>query len=204
MSETPRQPSQEELEAMYKQMREAPVQSFILQGLSLIQSGAQAKIGQGDAKTLMDVVDAGFDAAGTHLGEEKAQRDELLSQLRAAPMRDIVVQGITLIAQGVELKIGRADARVLIDLLDALAASAGDVLGDMKTSVETMISQLKAAQVQAENQLAAQGVAPDSSSPPASAPPGATQPPGAAQSLGAAQRPTGEKKETDKLWIPGR
>lgn len=186
MSETPRQPSQEELEAMYMQMRETPVQNYILQGLSLIQSGAQAKIGQPDAETLMGVVDAGFGAAGVHLAEEKAQRDQMMKQLRDAPMSEIIVQGISMIAQGVEIKIGRPDARILIDLLDGLVKTSGELMGDMKDKVEDKVSQLKAAQVQAEAKIAEQGGEP------------------AAQSAGQPAAPKAEKKETDKLWIPGK
>lgn len=109
----------------------------------------------------------------------------MIAQLREAPARDIILQGLGLMVSGAEAKLGRQDARAIIDVIDAVVTSAGDVLGDVQTQIQTMVTELKTAQVQAEAKLAEGGEQPSQTQ--------ATTPP-----------PEPEKKQTDKLWIPGK
>lgn len=108
----------------------------------------------------------------------------MIAQLREAPVRDIILQGLGLIVSGAEAKIGRPDARPLIDVVAAVVDTAGEHLGDVKDQLEAMVNQLKTAQVQVESQA---GEGSDGSEAEAPAP-----------------APQAEKKETDKLWIPGK
>lgn len=106
----------------------------------------------------------------------------MIAQLREAPVRDIILQGLGLIVSGAEAKIGRPDARPLIDVIATVVDVAGENLGDVKDQLDAMVNQLKTAQVQAESQLAEGGEATAAEAP----------------------APKEEKKETDKLWIPGK
>lgn len=108
----------------------------------------------------------------------------MIAQLREAPVRDVILQGLGLIVSGAEAKIGRPDARPLIDVVAAVVETAGEHLGDVKDQLDAMVNQLKTAQVQAESQAAEGREAAE----------GPTQ----------AAAPKAEKKETDKLWIPGK
>lgn len=111
----------------------------------------------------------------------------MIAQLREAPVRDIILQGLGLMVSGAEAKLGRPDARPIIDVIAAVVDAAGDHLGDVKDQIQAMVTQLKTAQVQMETQAAQQGE-------------------GGAQGQAVAETPApkAEKKETDKLWIPGK
>ena len=119
-----------------------------------------------------------------------------LAELREADVGDIVLQAFTVLGSGAEVKLGRRDARVLIDSMAALLQAAGQTLGDSRDKLEQAIGQLKMAQVQAERQLAGEAAAreagPDGGD--GGPPPPAQQPP--------SQQP--QQKATDRLWIPGR
>lgn len=144
-------------------------------------------------------------------GEQAAQPSEeemkaYLEQLREADPAEIVAQAYTMLGTGAEVKLGRSDARVLIDAMGALAeVTQGKLEDDLVTRMRNGVVQLQTAQVQAEREAAGAGQ-----------PSAASQPAGAEQSPGPAgqgQTPTpgqdqpdagGEESMTDRLWIPGR
>ncbi|WP_336250291.1 hypothetical protein [Stomatohabitans albus] len=114
----------------------------------------------------------------------------MIAQLREAPVRDIILQGLGLMVSGAEAKLGRQDARIIIDVVAAVVETAGDQLGDVQSQIETMVAELKTAQVQAEAKLAEAGEqGGDDSATSVSSP---------------STPPAKEKKQTDKLWIPGK
>jgi len=136
--------------------------------------------------------------------------DELrayVDQLRRAEPAEIVLQAFTMIGTGAEAKLGRPDARVLIDALAGMVAGVGDHLGSQLTAgMRSGVQQLQMLQVEAERQ------APQPSSeagqhqpvaePPAPAPP--PRPAPAAASGGRASGGQQGEPMTDRLWIPGR
>lgn len=122
-----------------------------------------------------------------------------LEQLRGADPAEILAQAYTVLGTGAEVKLGRRDARVLIDAMSALAeAAAGSVDDDLTTRMRNGVVQLQTAQVQAERQGA--GEAGQDAQQPHAEPSGAAQP--------SATPPQGGQQEdesvTDRLWIPGR
>lgn len=119
-----------------------------------------------------------------------------IEQLRAADPSEIVAQAFTMLGTGAELKLGRPDARVLIDAVAALVDAVGDrVTDELRSGMESGLAQLQQAQVQAEQQA---GVASPDAEPqtPAAEEPPASPPP--------SQSPGQGSKASDRLWVPGR
>ena len=52
------QPSQEELEAYFNELRQAPVHDLLLQAFSVLGTGAEVKLGLPDARVLIDSMEA--------------------------------------------------------------------------------------------------------------------------------------------------
>jgi hypothetical protein len=138
-----------------------------------------------------------------------------LEQLRAADVTEVIAQAFNMLGTGANVKLGRLDARVVIDALDALAnAVDGRIDADVMSQMRAGIAQLKTAQVEAEREEAARGAGePQAGAPQApgdaqGAPPaGAGQAPGGpspGSRPGGPQQPGGDQKMTDRLWIPGR
>jgi hypothetical protein len=129
-----------------------------------------------------------------------------LEQLRDADPAEIVAQAYTMLGTGAEVKLGRSDARVLIDAMGALAEAAQGRLGDdLVTRMRNGVVQLQTAQVQAERQAAGDGgtaQAPQAEAPqqPSGSP---SQPPPPAPGAGHEDTGGGQPR-TDRLWIPGR
>jgi|SRR5918998_2492528 hypothetical protein len=133
---------------------------------------------------------------------EQLSEEELLAyvaQLREVPVADMLGQAYTMLGSWAEAKLGRRDARPLIDAMSGLVQGAGSGLPeDLADRMRRGIGQLQLAQVEAEQQLAAeQQATPDQ---PASQPPH-DRPTEQAPSPGAGQD---DQRLTDRLWIPGR
>jgi hypothetical protein len=126
-------------------------------------------------------------------GPTQEELEAHLAQLREANVAEVVVQAVNMLATGAQVKLGRDDARVLIDAIAAIADTAdGRVDAELVKQVRDAVSQLKMAQVQAERDLAQAE---------ATSTQGQTE---------AEQSPTGQGETgqnpplTDRLWIPGR
>jgi hypothetical protein len=116
-----------------------------------------------------------------------------LAQLRESDVAEVVVQAVNMLATGAQVKLGRDDARVLIDVIAAVADTAdGRVDADLVKQIREAVSQLKMAQVQAERDLAQAETAapqrPDEAAAPSSGP----------------EQPVQDQRLTDRLWVPGR
>jgi hypothetical protein len=127
------------------------------------------------------------------LSEEELR--QYVAQLREAPVAELVAQAYTMLGTWAEAKLGRRDARTLIDGLNGLVqAAAGALPEDLTKQMQSGISQLQLAQVQAEQQLARQQQPSGEQSQPPTAQKQTSQPPSGES----------EKRLTDRLWIPGR
>lgn len=147
-----------------------------------------------------------------------------LQQLQSAEPAEIVAQAFQILAMGAEVKIGRPDARVLIDSLAGLTQAAQQSLPqDLVSGMQNAVRQLQMAQVQGEQAQA--GASADSEQEQPGAAAGAQQPAGGRPEPGAPDArqqpqgppaggrqqggqggPTGQggQSMTDRLWIPGR
>ncbi len=135
-----------------------------------------------------------------------------LEQLRDADVVEIVAQAYSMMATGAEVKLGRPDARLLIDALAGLVQATAERLPEqLGQGMRSGLSQLQMAQVQAEGQA---GSGQPSDAPAGGEPERAGGPPGEAGARPGGQpgeQPTqrpggapGEQSMTDRLWIPGR
>lgn len=140
--------------------------------------------------------ETGQPGTGQQPSEEELR--QYLAQLRDAGVDEIIAQVLSLLANGAQVKLGRPDARVLIDSIDAIGRAAGPNLEQrLQDEVSQLVQQLKTAQVQAEQ--GEQGEQP----PGAQAP----QPDAGAPSEGPGQgQASGESAGSEarkRLWLPG-
>jgi hypothetical protein len=132
-----------------------------------------------------------------------------LEQLRAADVTEVIAQAFNMLGTGANVKLGREDARVVIDALEALTnAVDGRIDADVLSQMRGGLAQLKTAQVEAEREEASRAAGGAAGAPtsgaadqaPAGTPPG----PGGTPPGQQPPQPGGEQKMTDRLWIPGR
>lgn len=141
---------------------------------------------------MSDAGTTGPDPAG-ELSEEELRA--YLGQLREAHVGEIVAQVLSMLLNAAQVKLGRPDARLMIDLTAALIERAGPELDPQFTGeVNQILTQLRTAQVQAEEELGrahgAQDAEPSEPSPPPSSAPPA---PGSQES-----------SASSRLWVPGQ
>jgi hypothetical protein len=129
----------------------------------------------------------------------EAELQHMLAQMREAPAEQVLVEVINVLLQAVQVKLGRPDARLL---LDAVAAVTDTVRGradaQLIDQVVQAVTRLRLAQVEAEAEAPAPTAGP-SGGPAPTAPPG----PPPASSQGAAQNPPAGQGGS-RLWVPGR
>jgi hypothetical protein len=83
---------------------------------------------------------------------------ELVEQLRSAPAEQIVAEAFFMLLNGAQVKLGRRDARLLIDLNTVMLDHASPYLPDpLVKQVKQSLDQLRLGQVSAENAVAAEG-----------------------------------------------
>lgn len=134
-----------------------------------------------------------------------------LEQLREADAAGLVAEAFNLLATGAQVKLGRPDARALIDGLAGLVQAAqGALPQQLVAQMQQGIAQLQTAQVQAERDEAA-AAGGDGGTPEAEQAPDPAAAAGAAGAAGGSPRmsePGGQtaeqKRMTDRLWVPGR
>jgi len=137
-------------------------------------------------------------------GPSEDELQAMLLQMREAPVEQVLAEVINVLFQTIQVKLGLADARVLIDVVGALSdATAGRIDPQLHGQIAQALGQLRLAQVEEEQR---QGTPPATGSPtgvvgaapqaPAPAPAGTARPgtPPGAEPGGSASR----------LWVPGR
>lgn len=136
-------------------------------------------------------------------GPTEEEMRAYLENLREAQPVEIVVQAFGLLATASEVKLGRIDARALIDGMAALLEATAERMPDeIVDRMQQTVAQLQMAQVQAERDLAAGAGQQDAGAVDEGAEPSAEQPPGAQQAP--PQQPPQREDVTNRLWIPGR
>ncbi len=159
-------------------------------------------------------------AAGAAPGEPSEEEvRQYLAQMRGAPAEQVLAEVLQGLLNAAQVKLGRADARLLLDAAaDVVDRIRPHVSGDLSGQVDDVLSQLRMAQVQAEQEVAESGREEpnDLASGGAGATPEEPADPAAAPQPGPAPRPgpdgpgaggpggAGGSSPLDKLWIPGR
>ena len=129
-------------------------------------------------------------------GPSEEELRAYLESLRAAQPVEVLVQSFGILATASEVKLGRSDARVLIDAMTALVdATDQHIPPEIAERMRQTITQLQMAQVQAEREGTAD--APTEAEQPSA--PGAPSTPEDA-SAGQAR----QESPASRLWIPGR
>lgn len=150
------------------------------------------------------------DATGvTGLGGQQAggpSEEEVrayLEQMRTAPVEQVLAEVLQGLLNAAQLKLGRADARLLLDVAASITDQSRSQLSeDLVQQVDQALSQLRMAQVEAEQQVAAQGT-PEANDMAADAP-SATPDAGTDAPAASEPQPGSPGSATSKLWIPGR
>jgi len=145
-------------------------------------------------------------------GPSEAELQQMLAQMREAPAEQVLVEVINVLLQAVQVKLGRPDARLLLDAVAAVADSArGRADTQLVDQVSAAVAQLRLAQVEAEGGAGAVGARSDAASAPAATGVPAeaagrkTRTPG-----GPTAGPSGGGGPGDppgggsRLWVPGR
>jgi hypothetical protein len=134
-------------------------------------------------------------------GPTEEEMRAYLENLRQAQPVEIVVQAFGLLATASEVKLGRVDARVLIDGMAALVEATAERMPDeIVDRMQQTVVQLQMAQVQAERDVAtAEQTEQDAGEVDEGA--GAQQAP---PQQGQPQPGQQDQTMTDRLWIPGR
>ena len=83
---------------------------------------------------------------------------ELVEKLRSAPAEQMVTEAFFMLLNGAQVKLGRRDARLLIDLSTVMLDYARQYLSDpLVKQVEQSLDQLRLGQVSAEKAVADKG-----------------------------------------------
>ncbi len=131
-----------------------------------------------------------------------------LGQLRQAPADQVVAEVMSGLLNAAQVKLGRQDARLLIDIAAAAVDAGRDRLPEeLSQQVDQVLTQLRMAQVDAEREVADQGHdEPSDLGAPSAAGHGA----GEGAPAGEPRRPEPDPAPgtsgdaASRLWIPGR
>jgi hypothetical protein len=129
-------------------------------------------------------------------GPSEEELRAYLESLRAAQPVEVLVQSFGILATASEVKLGRGDARVLIDAMTALVdATDQHIPPEIATRMRQTITQLQMAQVEAEREGTADAAteAQQQSAP---------SDPSTPEDASAEQ--TRQESPASRLWIPGR
>lgn len=146
------------------------------------------------------------------------QLRQYLSQLRGAKVDEIVAQFAQMLIEAAQVKIGRNDGRLLVDLLATVRQAIGSHLDSrLNDQLSQVVSQLQMAQVQAEREIAearAKGedvdepndlpVRPQTGAPTAEGAPSQAEPDQEAQGQPSPQQTSSRSSAGSRLWVPGR
>jgi len=146
-------------------------------------------------------------------GLSDAEMQQMLAEMREAPAERILIEVINALLQAVQVKLGRPDARLLLDVVAAVTESMqGRTDAELVTQATDAVMRLRMAQVEAESEVSGSG--PASSEGPSSegrsgsaATDGAVPPPAPGPSPSATQTGRGPQSDTgggSRLWTPGR
>ncbi len=134
-------------------------------------------------------------------GSSEAEARKLVERLRSAPAEEIITDLFSTLLSTAQVKLGRRDARLFIDLCALMMEHAGRYLSEeVGQQVETALGQLRLGQVSAENEVAKKGASEPNDLSRIPTPPTA----GGRTGAGASTQPAESASPSSKLWVPGR
>jgi hypothetical protein len=142
-------------------------------------------------------------------GEQQPSEEEVrqyLAQLRQAPAEQVIAEVLSGLLNAAQVKVGRKDGRLLLDLSASVIDGAREHLSDELTNqVDEVLGQLRMAQVEGEREVAS--AAEQGQQEPNDL--GAQEQPGGAPEQGAASPPPAspppaqQQPQGSRLWTPG-
>jgi hypothetical protein len=134
---------------------------------------------------------------GSGAGHEQARSAEDVSEyvqrMRSLPVEQLIRDVVFSLLNAAQIKLGRLDARLLIDLSTVAHEHARPYLSDELTKqIDQLLGQLRLGQVSAEGHASRRGEPEEKDLDRVPTPP----------SAGAAQSPAG--RASGRLWVPGR
>ena len=140
-------------------------------------------------------------ADGMAGGPSEEELQQMLAQMREAPAEQVLVEVVNVLLQAAQVKLGRPDARLLIDAVGAVAqAAAGRADETLLAQVGQAVTQLRLAQVEAEG---GEGAG-DPGEPMPESPAGSAAPPAPPQTAAPQAPPPGSSgPQRSRLWTPG-
>lgn len=133
----------------------------------------------------------------TGISEKDARK--FVEQLRSAPAEQVIADVFSTLITTAEVKLGRRDARLFIDVCAAMLEHAGPyVSDDFGKQVENALGRLRFGQVSAERQMVNKGESEPNDLSRVPTPPATGAP---------AEAPTGSRSTeapSSGLWVPGR
>lgn len=149
--------------------------------------------------------DVPFDPSQAAGGQEPSEEEvrAYLGQLRAAPVEQVVAEVASALLNAAQVKLGRQDGRLLLDMAAALADQGrGRLPEELLSQVDQALAQLRMAQVEAEKevtQAASQGHV-EQGDLAGEAPDAGTPSTGGAPS----EPPSSGPSAASRLWVPGQ
>jgi hypothetical protein len=139
---------------------------------------------------------------GPHEDGERTTQEQaraFVEQLRATPAEQIISEVLSTLLTAAEVKLGRRDARLFIDLCAAVTDHTGQYLSDeLGKQVGNVLGQLRLGQVSAERQTVRDAESePNDLARAPSPPPAGT---GEEAQAGGPSTPS----PASRLWVPGR
>ncbi len=149
----------------------------------------------GDSADSADSVDS-VDSVDSAQKDAQEDARRLVEQLRSAPAETVVAEVLSTLLTAADVKLGRRDARLFIDLCASTLEHAGPYVSqELRTQVEQALGQLRLSQVGAESHRGQGGPEPNdldrAPTPPTT---------GARADAPTADRPS----PASRLWVPGR
>jgi hypothetical protein len=127
--------------------------------------------------------------------QERSAEDirEYVQQMRSLPVEQVIGDVLFSLLNAAQVKLGRRDARLLIDVSTAVLEHARPCLpGELTTQIDQVLGQMRLAQVSAEGPASQAGKPEDNDLDQVPAP----------RPSGGVQSPAGPGPS--KLWVPGR
>lgn len=145
-------------------------------------------------------------APGGQPSEEEVRA--YIAQLRGAGIDQILAEVLSSLLNAAQVKLGRRDARVLLDTTAAMVEQTRSVLPEeLTTQVDDVLSQLRMAQVQAEPEVAeaaAQGQVEPNDLPATGGAPAGEGAGEAPTPPATPSQPAAGQDAASRLWVPGQ
>ena len=139
-------------------------------------------------------------------GDEQPSQEEVrayLEQLRSAPVEQVVAEVASALLNAAQVKLGRRDGRLLIDIVAAITERGREALpAEIIDQLDQALTQLRLSQVEAEREVA-EAASQGQQEPSDIAEDGAEQPEAPPSQPQGTRTPPSSPSGGSRLWVPG-